>query len=117
MNAAKDSTDLVAKLRAYHNAAQNAPAGDPKKAFLRYGLDLLNGEVRDNVAAGVLEPTLSKVRSLKSAFEAAVSLLRIDDAIQCVPGMSINCFVAFSQNLILHRLQSQPGSRIHMATK
>ena len=48
----------------------------------------MNGEVRDNVAAGVLEPTMSKVRSLKSAFEAAVSILRIDDAIQCVPGKS-----------------------------
>ena len=50
------------------------------------GLDLLNGEVRDNVSAGVLEPTVSKVKSLKSAFEAATSLLRIDDAIHCVPG-------------------------------
>jgi T-complex protein 1 subunit alpha len=85
VNAAKDSTDLVAKLRSYHHAAQNAPIGDPKKVLLRYGLDLLNGEVRDNVAAGVLEPTMSKVKSLKSAYEAAVSLLRIDDAIQCVP--------------------------------
>ncbi|KAI0049668.1 T-complex protein 1 [Auriscalpium vulgare] len=84
VNAAKDSTELVAKLRSYHNAAQNAPAGDPKKVLLRYGLDLLNGDVRDNVTAGVLEPTVSKVRSLKSAFEAAVSLLRIDDAIQTV---------------------------------
>jgi hypothetical protein len=88
VNAAKDSTELVAKLRSYHNAAQNAPVGDPKKALLRYGLDLLNGEVRDNVTAGVLEPTMSKVKSLKSAYEAAVSLLRIDDAIQCVPGTS-----------------------------
>ena len=87
VNAAKDSTELVAKLRSYHNAAQQAPIGDPKKVLLRYGLDLLNGEVRDNVTAGILEPTVSKVRSLKSAFEAAVSLLRIDDAIQCVPGM------------------------------
>ncbi|KAG6897293.1 hypothetical protein C0992_002735 [Termitomyces sp. T32_za158] len=85
VNAAKDSTELIAKLRSYHNAAQNAPAGDPKKALLRYGLDLINGEVRDNVSAGVLEPTMSKVKSLKSAYEAAVSLLRIDDAIQCVP--------------------------------
>jgi len=85
VNAAKDSTELVAKLRAYHNAAQNAPTGDPKKALLRYGLDLLNGEVRDNVKVGVLEPTMSKVKSLKSAFEAAVSLLRIDDAVQCAP--------------------------------
>jgi len=85
VNAAKDSTDLVAKLRSCHNAAQNANAGDPKKAYLRYGLDLLNGQIRDNVTAGVLEPTMSKIRSLKSAFEAAVSLLRIDDAIQCIP--------------------------------
>ena len=86
MNAAKDSTELVAKLRSYHNAAQNAPAGDPKKVLSRYGLDLMNGEVRDNVKAGILEPSISKVRSLKSAFEAAVSLLRIDDAIHCLPG-------------------------------
>ncbi|KAI9434009.1 T-complex protein 1 [Lactarius indigo] len=74
VNAAKDATDLVAKL-----------PGDAKKVLLRYGLDLLKGDVRDNVTAGVLEPTVSKVRSLKSAFEAAVSLLRIDDAIQVVP--------------------------------
>ena len=86
MNAAKDSTELVAKLRSYHNAAQKAPVGHEKKILLRYGLDLLNGEVRDNVSAGILEPTMSKVKSLKSAYEAAVSLLRIDDAIQCVPG-------------------------------
>ncbi|KAK1232258.1 chaperonin-containing T-complex alpha subunit Cct1 [Marasmius sp. AFHP31] len=89
VNAAKDSTELVAKLRSYHHAAQNAPAGDPKKILLRYGLDLLNGEVRDNVAAGVLEPTVSKVKSLKSAYEAAISLLRIDDAIQCIPDQDL----------------------------
>jgi len=85
VNAAKDSTELVSKLRSYHHKAQNAPRGDPYKSLMNYGLDLLNGEVRDNVKAGVLEPTVSKVRSLKSAYEAAVSLLRIDDAIQCVP--------------------------------
>ncbi|KIL68572.1 hypothetical protein M378DRAFT_1061194 [Amanita muscaria Koide BX008] len=85
INAAKDSTELVAKLRAYHTAAQAAPPGDSKKTFMRYGLDLMNGNVRDNVHAGILEPTMAKVKSLKSAYEAAVALLRIDDAIQCVP--------------------------------
>jgi len=50
----------------------------------------MNGDVRDNVAAGVLEPTMSKVRSLKSAYEAAISLLRIDDAIQCIPGKELS---------------------------
>ena len=86
MNAAKDSTELVSKLRSFHYKAQNVPPSDPYKSLMHYGLDLLNGEVRDNLKAGILEPTVSKVRSLKSAFEAAVSLLRIDDAIQCVPG-------------------------------
>ena len=85
VNAAKDSTELVAKLRAYHNSAQNAGAGDPKKALRFYGLDLLEGKVRDNLKAGVLEPTVSKVRSLKSALEAATGLLRIDDAITIQP--------------------------------
>ena len=93
INGGKDSTSLIAKLRSYHHAAQTAPLGDPRKGLLRYGLDLSShniggggGEVRDNVAAGVLEPLMSKVKSLKSAYEAAVSILRIDDAIQCVPG-------------------------------
>ncbi|PWN30794.1 T-complex protein 1 [Jaminaea rosea] len=85
VNAAKDSTDLVAKLRAYHNAAQSAPAGDAKKALRFYGLDLLQGTVKDNLKAGVLEPTVSKVRSLKSALEAATSLLRIDASITLPP--------------------------------
>ncbi|CAO1618678.1 unnamed protein product [Parajaminaea phylloscopi] len=85
VNAAKDSTDLVAKLRAYHNAAQSASTGDAKKALRFYGLDLLNGQVRDNLRAGVLEPTVSKVRSLKSALEAATSLLRIDASITLPP--------------------------------
>jgi T-complex protein 1 subunit alpha len=77
VNAAKDSTDLVAKLRAYHYAAQSAPAGDPKKRLRFCGLDLIEGDVRDNLRAGVLEPAVSKIRSLKSALEASTSLLRI----------------------------------------
>jgi T-complex protein 1 subunit alpha len=82
VNAAKDSTDLVAKLRAYHNAAQSAPVGDPRRGLRHYGLDLGKGEVRDNVKAGVLEPMVSKVKSLKSALEACTALLRIDDRVR-----------------------------------
>lgn len=68
VNAAKDSTELVAKLRAYHNAAQSAPIGDPKRGLRFYGLDLSKGEVRDNIKAGVLEPSSSKVRRPRAAF-------------------------------------------------
>lgn len=85
LNAAKDSTELVAKLRAYHNAAQSAPAGDAKQGLIYYGLDLLNGEVIDNRQAGVLEPTMSKIKSFKAALEACVALLRIDDSITVTP--------------------------------
>lgn len=82
VNAAKDSTELVSKLRAYHNAALNAGADERQRALKWYGLELINGEVRDNLAAGVLEPAMSKIRSLKSATEAAISILRIDDMIK-----------------------------------
>ena len=41
----------------------------------------MKGEVRDNVKAGVLEPMVSKVKSLKSALEACTALLRIDDRV------------------------------------
>lgn len=58
---------------------------DPKRGLMFYGLDLLNGEIIDNRQAGVLEPTISKIKSLKSALEAATSLLRIDDSITVAP--------------------------------
>ncbi|CAG8623993.1 12009_t:CDS:2, partial [Acaulospora colombiana] len=57
VNAAKDSTELVGKLRSCHYLSQTAPKGDPKKAGMRYGLDLIKGEIRDNVTAGILEPS------------------------------------------------------------
>ena len=82
VNAAKDSVDLVAKLRAYHNASQT----QADKAHLKYiGLDLINGVVRDNKSAGVLEPTISKIKCLKFATEAAITILRIDDLVTLEP--------------------------------
>jgi len=46
------------------------------------GLDLVNGELRDNLASGILEPALSKVKSIQFATEAAITILRIDDMIR-----------------------------------
>jgi len=81
-NAAQDSTELVAKLRAYHNKAQtNAEFAHLKTV----GLDLETGDLRDNKKAGVLEPLISKVKSLKFATEAAITILRIDDMIKLNP--------------------------------
>ncbi|CAG2170980.1 unnamed protein product [Oppiella nova] len=79
VNAAKDATDLVAKLRAYHNSAQQKA----EHKHLKYvGLDLVEGVVRDNLKAGVLEPSVSKIKALKFATEAAITILRIDDLIK-----------------------------------
>lgn len=52
---------------------------------LRVGLDLVKGVVRDNKKAGVFEPAISKVKSLKFATEAAITILRIDDMIKLFP--------------------------------
>lgn len=82
VNAAKDATDLVAKLRSYHNSSQtNTKHGDLKWT----GLDLIEGVVRDNKKSGVLEPAMSKIKSLKFATEAAITILRIDDMIKLNP--------------------------------
>jgi len=84
VNAAQDSIDLVARLRVHHNAAQTSP--DPAKQEYRwFGLDLMNGKVRNSVTAGVLEPMVSKLKSLKFATEAAITILRIDDLIKLDP--------------------------------
>lgn len=86
VNAAKDSSDLVAKLRSYHSASQNAdPTDSKRKNYKNTGLDLINGKVVDALKGGTLEPTMSKVRSLKSAVEACVSILRIDTMIKVDP--------------------------------
>lgn len=82
VNAAQDASDLVAKLRAYHNSSQTKG----EHANLKWvGLDLYAGVVRDNKKAGVLEPAISKIKSLKFATEAAITILRIDDMIKLNP--------------------------------
>lgn len=83
LNAAKDATELLAKLRVFHNAAQKKDNKDEKKLALKYsGLELMNGKVRNNLQHGVIEPSMSKVKSLKFATEAAITILRIDDMIR-----------------------------------
>jgi T-complex protein 1 subunit alpha len=82
VNAAQDSADLVSKLRAFHHAAQT----NPEKADYKYvGLDLVEGKCRDNKKFGVVEPAMSKIKSLKFATEAAITILRIDDLIKLAP--------------------------------
>ena len=119
VNAAKDSSELVAQLRSRHalsqrtaeptpvpaqsqhqtNGAPKPPQqrpisrdGDPDakalakaKGYRNYGLDLTKGRVHDCVKAGVLEPSMSKVKQLKSAVEACIAIMRIDTLIKLDP--------------------------------
>lgn len=87
VNAAKDATELVAKLRAYHHAAQTKA---DKKHLSSMGLDLIKGAVRNNLEAGVIEPAMSKVKIIQFATEAAITILRIDDMIRLVKDESQN---------------------------
>lgn len=87
INAALDATDLVAKLKVFHHASQTSD-DQSKRELKHYGLDLLNGKVRNNMIAGVLEPALSKVKSLKFAIEAAIAILRVDDMIRIQPKLT-----------------------------
>lgn len=82
MNAALDATDLVAQLRACHAKAQALQnRGKLEEKYKWYGLNLTEGSVCDNLNAGVLEATISKIKCIKFATEAAITILRIDDLI------------------------------------
>jgi len=81
-NAAQDAIELSARLCAIHHTSQT----DPEKRNLQFrGLDLINGKIRDNMAAGVVEPAMSKIKQLQFATEAAVTILRIDDSVKLAP--------------------------------
>jgi len=107
VNAAKDSSDLVAQLRSYHATSQRVQDSPPpsspskgskspksaeqdkanakRKNYKNYGLDLTRGKVVDQIKAGVLEPSMSKVKQLKSAVEACIAVMRIDTLIKLDP--------------------------------
>merc|ERR1712166_367561 len=68
MNAALDAIDLLSMLRVRHHTSQTTD--DPKKKEYKwYGLDLQANGVRNSIAAGVVEPLVSKLKSLKFATE------------------------------------------------
>ncbi|KAK5694335.1 chaperonin-containing T-complex alpha subunit Cct1 [Elasticomyces elasticus] len=72
------------------SSQQNIDTPDAKalgkaKGYRNYGLDLSKGRVHDCVKAGVFEPSMSKVKELKSAVEACVAIMRIDTLIKLDP--------------------------------
>lgn len=65
VNAAKDATELVAKLRAYHYTAQTR---SERKQLAHSGLDLQAGTICNSVERGVLEPALCKAKIIQVSF-------------------------------------------------
>ena len=45
------------------------------------GLDLTDGEAKDTISRGVLEPKSITRQAISGATEAAISILRIDDVL------------------------------------
>ncbi|KAF8819587.1 putative T-complex protein 1 subunit alpha [Cardiosporidium cionae] len=84
VNAAHDATDLLAKLRACHSKSQTSHC-EAHQQYKWYGLDLIEGTIRNSLTAGVIENQVSKIKSIRFATEAAVTLLRIDDFIKISP--------------------------------
>lgn len=66
----KDAIDLLVNLRAHH-----------ERGKVTEGIDVINGELADMRAYGVVEPLKIKTQAIKSASEAAEMILRIDDVI------------------------------------
>ena len=75
INAGKDAIDLIAKLRMFHYASQNSDQSE-RKMFKNCGLDLIKGIIRNNFDAGVFEPTISKLKSLKYFYYKTLDLLQ-----------------------------------------
>lgn len=84
-NGALDALDLTTQLVASHNQFQTAEDPSAVAALACYGLDIEKGGIRDNLQAGILEPAISKIKTLKFATEAAISILRIDEFIEMNP--------------------------------
>jgi T-complex protein 1 subunit alpha len=83
VNAALDATELVSQLiSAHHRYQTSGEEKNEEEDFegLKFsGLDLFKGIVQNNMAAGIIEPAISKIKSFRFATEATIAILRIDD--------------------------------------
>jgi thermosome len=70
-NAGLDKIDILVELRARHER----PDGK------NFGLNVFDGKVVDTAKIGIVEPMRVKSQAIKSAAEAAIMILRIDDVI------------------------------------
>jgi len=72
-NAGLDPVDIMTNLRSMHEKTTKSAAN--------HGVNVFSGKVADMVKLGVIEPLVVKEQALKSSFEAASMILRIDDVV------------------------------------
>lgn len=70
-NSGLDTIDVLVNLRAAHNEEKS-------KAL---GVETSTGQIKDMIKAGVVEPLRIKQQAIKSASEATIMILRIDDVL------------------------------------
>ncbi len=70
LTAGLDPVDAIAELRRRHDASE-----------VDAGVDVLSGKVANMTKINVVDPLLVKVHVIRSAAEAAIMILRIDDIV------------------------------------
>jgi len=69
-NSGLDPVDIIVELRAAHTKGEK-----------NTGINVFTGKVTDMLKEGIVEPAIVKKQAIKSATEAAIALLKIDDII------------------------------------
>lgn len=75
-NAGLDSNEMLAGLLSEQNKEKGSHL-----SYKFLGIDVITGEIQDNFELGIIEPSISKMKSLRAATEAAISVLRINEVI------------------------------------
>jgi thermosome len=73
-NAGLDPVDILVELKARHDKGEKWA-----------GVDVIQGKVSNTGELGIIEPLVVKKQIIKSATEAAIMILRIDDVIAAAP--------------------------------
>lgn len=81
VNAGLDSNHVLSDI--IHKQIKSFENGDKQAHF--YGLDVLSGEIGNNIERGIVEPAVLKLRALRAAVEVAIAILRIDEIIKVPP--------------------------------
>lgn len=69
--------DLLAELLRVQSEGN---AKSDKEAFL-FGIDAISGKVQNQIKGGIVEPAVVKLKAIRAATEAAISVLRIEEMV------------------------------------